>query len=90
MSDLVESVKHEWSGDVDLGDGAVQKEYATYLERLEFVDSLQLTCDDKCLEMLSALKGVHTQLINDRDFIDSGMKRTPFSHMISYFLPLRG
>ena len=73
----MESVKHEWNGNVDLGDGAVQ-EYATYHERLEFMDSLQLTSDDKRLEMLSALRGVHTQLVNDRDFIDSGTKRNPF------------
>ncbi len=40
VSGLTESVNHQWSGDVDLGDGSVQKQHTEYLKRLELVNGL--------------------------------------------------
>ena len=40
VSGLKESVKKEWSGDVDLNDGSVQILHEQYLECLEFLGSV--------------------------------------------------
>ena len=40
VSGLTESVNHQWSGDVDLGDGCVQKQHTDYLKRIEHVNGL--------------------------------------------------
>lgn len=44
--DLVEglgsSVEQEWSGDVDLADGALQEQHKCYVNRLEFISSFGL------------------------------------------------
>ena len=40
VSGLTESVNHQWSGDVDLRDGRVQKQHADYLKRIELVNGL--------------------------------------------------
>ena len=39
---LGESVRREWSGDVDLGDGQVKQLHDTYLNRLKFIKSIGL------------------------------------------------
>lgn len=37
-------MKYEWSGDVDLGDGKLQRLYSSHLERRKFVEGLALGC----------------------------------------------
>ena len=37
---LRESVRNEWSGDVDLGDGKLQDKYLKYVEYIKFVNSI--------------------------------------------------
>ena len=39
MSGLKESVKKEWSGDVDLNDVAVRELHSEYLDSLRFLDA---------------------------------------------------
>lgn len=39
---LRESMRNEWSGDVDLGDGKLQYKYSKYVEYLKFVRSIGL------------------------------------------------
>lgn len=54
---LRESVKHKWSGDVDLIDGKLQRLYSSYLERRKFVKSLGLGCRrNNLLEELRSLE----------------------------------
>ena len=33
-------MKHEWSGDVDMGDGKLQEEHKKYIKRLSDIDDL--------------------------------------------------
>ena len=70
VSGLMESMRNEWNGDVDLGDGAVQKQHATYCERLQDIEDLS-NCDTFSLG--SCLQKSHSQLIEDGLFIDSGI-----------------
>ena len=37
---LMESSRQEWYGDVDLGDGELQKQYEAYMGRLKLVDGI--------------------------------------------------
>ena len=39
---LSESVRLDWSGDVDLDDGSLQLQYETYITRLNFLKGLRL------------------------------------------------
>ena len=39
-SGIRESMDHKWSGDVDMGDGKVEKQHKTYIERLEFISRM--------------------------------------------------
>ena len=39
---LRESMRNEWSGDVDLGDGKLQDKYSKYAEYLKFVRCIGL------------------------------------------------
>ena len=35
---LGESMRMEWSGDVDLNDGSLQRQYDAYIQRLDFIN----------------------------------------------------
>ena len=71
VSGLMESVAHEWNGDVDMGDGAVQQQHAEYIQRLKNVDKLVLRGEDR-VDLNCCLQAVLAQLEEDRMFIDSG------------------
>jgi hypothetical protein len=49
---LGESMRMEWSGDVDLNDGALQQQYTSYMNQLKFIRGL-------------GLRGGQPQLLND-------------------------
>ena len=51
------STKCEWSGDVDLGDGSVQKQYADYLARIERVNGLSFDKQKLVHEMCTIFEG---------------------------------
>ena len=70
VSSLMESMRNEWNGDVDLGDGAVQKLHAEYCKRLELIEDL--SNHDQC-SLSSYLRMLHLQLVEDGTFVDSGM-----------------
>ena len=46
LSGLGESVKGEWSGDVDLNDGSTQQLYKSYRKQLDFLDGISVKVDD--------------------------------------------
>ena len=48
VSGLMESVQNEWNGNVDLGNGALQEQYAAYCERLQSIEDLS-KCDTSFL-----------------------------------------
>ena len=67
ISSLEESVKLEWNGDVDLGDGAWQKLYEEYCHRLEVVKKLD--ADVGVLDSVPTLEGILSDIHNDLVFI---------------------
>ena len=56
----------EWSGDVYLSDGSLQKQYEAYRERLDFAESVG--CSGVSAQLTSILSGIS----DDMDFIHSG------------------
>ena len=67
-----ESVRHKWSGDVDLGDGSLQRLYSAYLERRKYVEGLGL--GDRKESLLEDLKRLEEELIDDQEFLTDGEK----------------
>lgn len=61
---LKESMRLQWSGDVDLNTGDLQKEYESYKKSLDFAKNLSLSTPD--LEKCSQL------LIDDKKFVING------------------
>ena len=47
VSGLMESTRRVWSGDVDLGDGSVESQYATYCDRMNLIDGICSQLNDK-------------------------------------------
>lgn len=68
---LMESTKLQWSGDVDLNDGSLQKQYKAYRERLAFAAKLGL--DGERTDVIGQLTQVLADISDDLDFIHSGI-----------------
>ena len=66
---LTESTRFEWSGDVDLGDGSVQKQHVDYLARIERVNGLSL---DK-QNLMDELYTVQQSLKEDLRYLPGGI-----------------
>ncbi len=71
---LTESVISKWSGDVDLGNGALQKQYDTYLKRIDVVKGLtrQLTDPNEKRATLVDIQSMQDSLKDDVTFLSSG------------------
>ena len=68
---LMESTRLQWSGDVDLNDGALQAEYSAYMERLTYIEGITVEAENLgCI--IEQLQHVLSDISNDLDFIDSG------------------
>ena len=65
---LKESVKLEWSSDVDLNDGYLQEQYNRYKKRLELAEKAGLEKDKAGNDLNELLQ----DLVKDLDFIHSG------------------
>ena len=59
----------EWTGDVDLNDGKLQKQYKAYLERLDFVKQIQV---GERSEVKVKLSVVQEELDTDLSFLFEG------------------
>lgn len=71
VSGLMESAKRVWNGDVDLGDGVVQKRHADYIQRLQQVEDLVAV--ERAQQTLSSLLNtVQSHVNDDIVFVDSG------------------
>lgn len=67
MAGLAESVSGIWSGDEDLNDGKVQKEYEDYISRLNMIKNLKLHDENLPVKLGSVLTG-----IKDLEFLHRG------------------
>ena len=66
---LKESVQQKWSGDVDLNDGQVQKQYEAYQKRLDSAKKLGLEDRNEIKDQLQMLLN---DLTKDLEFLNSG------------------
>lgn len=76
VAGLSESVKMQWSGDVDLDDNKLQESYEEYMEELDFIHGLGLE-DRKSLDVI-VLDLVHIKgnLLRDIEFTQAGTYAT--------------
>lgn len=72
ISSLEESVRGEWNGDADIGDGACQKLHEEYVERLHTVVNLKPFCsdEDRIPSGLVKLGEIQKDINRDIQFID--------------------
>ena len=61
VAGLGESLRLQWSGDVDLNDGELSKQYQLYRSRLAFVGALTSTS----IRLLDNLEKLHGELATD-------------------------
>lgn len=75
VSGLTESMKLEWNGDVDLGDGSVQKQHDDYVKHINLVNCIdRQLCDMKKREAtIQDLHSLKQSLQSDLSFIPSGI-----------------
>ena len=66
---LKESVKLQWSGDVDLNDGQLQKQYEEYVSRLESVKKAGLVPECASNELTHILEDI----TKDLQYVQSGI-----------------
>ena len=69
LSGLGESVKGEWSGDVDLNDGSTQQLYKSYGKQLDFLDGISVKVDDCNLKQ--DIEMLRQQTVQDIDFVSA-------------------
>ncbi len=69
---LMESVRGKWSGDVDLGDGALQQLKAKLQSQLAKVEALGLVSPRSIQLVLQQLRVLKTNLAEELDFITKG------------------
>ena len=65
---LKETTKLQWRGDVDLNDGAVQRQYESYRVRLQKADKLSASGESA----VEDLRAVLSALKEDLEFIQTG------------------
>ena len=65
VAGLGESLRLQWSGDVDLNDGELSKQYQLYRSRLAFVGALTSTST----RLLDNLEKLHGELATDLVYI---------------------
>lgn len=74
MSSLEESIRLEWNGDVDFGDGKLQQLYKSYCQRLrglEYIDFSKFRSHPQLVLMALNLEGSY--LTDDLKFLTDGM-----------------
>ena len=70
VSGLSESVRMEWSGDVDLDDGTLQELYAAYRDRLNFIEGIGIgSSKDLRACIVNDLNASLKDLTEDKHFI---------------------
>lgn len=73
---VMESMRHEWSGDVDLGDGQLQALHQQYMELLDFVKGSGLNRRKPSVEIVKDLTQLMTTFQNDVEFLKDGLRKS--------------
>jgi hypothetical protein len=69
---LKESMRNEWSGDVDLGDGTLGIKYSKYLEYLKLVHNIGLKDRASSDNIKEDLQQMCSQLSTESEFLTNG------------------
>ena len=69
---ICESVRKEWSGDVDLADGKIKQTHDAYLNRLKSTKSIGLGPRKGHLQIQQDLVQLHLDLTDDVAFLSFG------------------
>ena len=72
MSGLSESTRGEWSGDVDLNDGTLQRSYEAYQQSLELIKQLGMGVQAHRDVVAEDLLCLSSTLKEELDFVISG------------------
>ena len=73
VAGLGESVKGEWSGDVDLGDGRLQEMFKEYQRRLQMIARIGLKDRRESSVIVADIKQEYALLGNDLEFLLESM-----------------
>ena len=74
VAGLTESTRSEWTGDVDMGDGKLQKQYHDYVKRIELVKGINRQFSDTQRQLtIEDLSDIQQSLQSDLTFIPTGM-----------------
>ena len=76
VSGISESVRLEWSGDVDLNDGEIQRMREAYLNRLEFIENIGIEHRKGADQVQQDLVTLELELKEDLSFLASGKYST--------------
>ena len=69
---LKESMRNEWSGDVDLGDGKLQDKYSKYAEYLKFVRCIGVNNRSALNNIKEDLQKQTSNLLVEKEFLAKG------------------
>lgn len=69
---LRESMRNEWSGDIDWGDGELQQRHDAYIKYLEFVRAIGVKQRRSHASIKADLQKQLRSMIEDRAFLDEG------------------
>ena len=69
---LRESMRNEWSGDVDLGDGKLKDKYSKYVEYLKFVHSIGVNDRSSFNNIKEDLHKQTSNLLTEKEFLTKG------------------
>lgn len=75
---LKESLKHEWSGDVDLNDGKLAKLHDEYMIRRKFIESVVINDKRGKPSILSDVQKLKKSLESDITFLSSSKFNSSF------------
>lgn len=70
---VMEFMWHEWSMDVDLGDGQLPAPHHQYMALLDFVKRIGLNRRKPSTEIVKDLTQLMTTLQNDAEFLEDGL-----------------
>lgn len=73
---VMESMRHEWSGDVDLGDGQLNTLHQRYMALLDFVKGIGLNRRISFAEIVKDLRQLMGTLQDDSVFLDVGLRQS--------------
>ena len=72
----MESLRREWSGDVDLGDGQLEQLHQTYMQLISFIKGIGLEKRKPLQVVIQDLREELKTLKNDSEFLQSGLRKS--------------